>query len=75
MGIEQPDRTLEFDRQSPALTTIHRRTAMPGQTHALRQLRAPSLTVAQLETHHAVGILRQPRHLSFDPTGFAIQSR
>ncbi|MNI39934.1 hypothetical protein D3C73_941300 [compost metagenome] len=75
MRIEQPGRTFQFHRQSPALAAADRWPAIPGQTHHSRHPGLPRTYVDQFETHHRVAALGQPDHASLDPTGFPIEVR
>ncbi|MNZ56802.1 hypothetical protein D3C78_747550 [compost metagenome] len=51
MRIEQAMRTLEGDRQPPALATVHLRSVKPAQLHALRQLRTARLSGIEFESN------------------------
>src|SRR5690606_14356408 len=62
--IDQAMGTLEIHRQPPPLAGLYRWAAMPGQTQPARQRAAPGNRVAQLETHHAIPVFRQPDQLS-----------
>ncbi|MNI54998.1 hypothetical protein D3C73_1099230 [compost metagenome] len=75
LRIEEPDRALQFDCQTPALPTVHRRPAVPGQAHLPRQAGTPGLDVGQFETHDTVVMPGQASDPPFDPAGFSVQRR
>ncbi|MNZ76720.1 hypothetical protein D3C78_952370 [compost metagenome] len=73
MGIEQTCRTLQLHRQAPALATVDRRAAVPGQSHQAGQRRTSRLAIGQFETHYARGFLRQADHPPLDPAGLTVK--
>ncbi|MNF86954.1 hypothetical protein D3C84_694050 [compost metagenome] len=75
LRIEEPDRALQLDCQTPALAAVHRRPAIPGQTHLPRQPGTSGLDVGQFETHDTVVMPGQASDPPFDPTGFSVQRR